>query len=80
MRDRRRARASGRAPGPAGAAFWWIPAILFLTLLPIIGNSRYRTPVDPFLLLLAAVAVLRGSAAWHARKGATAQPLASPRR
>ncbi len=30
------------------------PALLFASVLPILGNSRYRAPVDPFLILLAA--------------------------
>jgi len=35
-----------------------VPALLFASVLPILGNSRYRAPVDPFLILLAAAFVV----------------------
>jgi 4-amino-4-deoxy-L-arabinose transferase-like glycosyltransferase len=33
---------------------WLVPALLLLAVIPLLGSPRYRAPVDPFLLLLAA--------------------------
>jgi 4-amino-4-deoxy-L-arabinose transferase-like glycosyltransferase len=35
-------------------SLWWCPAVLVLSTLFILGTTRYRSPADPFLLLLAA--------------------------
>jgi 4-amino-4-deoxy-L-arabinose transferase-like glycosyltransferase len=37
--------------------FWLFPLLLWLSVAIAIGATRYRTPVDPFLVLLAACAV-----------------------
>jgi 4-amino-4-deoxy-L-arabinose transferase-like glycosyltransferase len=37
---------------------WLVPALLLLPALAIYGLARYRAPVDPFLVMLAAVAVM----------------------
>ena len=37
--------------------FWLFPLLLWLSVAIAIGATRYRTPVDPFLILLAACAV-----------------------
>lgn len=50
-------RAARRVPW----AFWACPAVLVLSGLPFIGAARYRSPADPFLLMLAALAVLAAS-------------------
>jgi len=43
---------------PRGPAFvWLVPTLLFAAILPIIGAPRYRAPIDPFLLLLGALAI-----------------------
>ncbi|HEX2084317.1 MAG TPA: glycosyltransferase family 39 protein [Solirubrobacteraceae bacterium] len=36
--------------------FWLFPVLLWLSVAIAIGATRYRTPVDPFLILLAACA------------------------
>ncbi|HEV2814608.1 MAG TPA: glycosyltransferase family 39 protein [Solirubrobacteraceae bacterium] len=38
---------------------WLFPVMLWLGVAIAIGATRYRTPVDPFLILLAALAVVR---------------------
>jgi len=43
---------------PSGPAFLWlVPAVLLLVAIPVAGLPRYRLPADPFLLLLAAIAI-----------------------
>lgn len=36
---------------------WAVPVVLFLSVVPLLGPPRYRVPVDPFLAVLAAVAL-----------------------
>ena len=51
--DRRSRRTLGEAP-------WWLwlfPAILFASVVLLFGNPRHRTEFDPFLVLVAAVAL-----------------------
>jgi hypothetical protein len=53
-------RARGRLP--AGPAFLWlVPILMLAAAVPISGGARYRAPLDPFLALLAAIAL---AAAW----------------
>ena len=49
-----------RRAGPARApAFvWLVPALNILPALLIYGIARYRAPVDPFLVMLAAIAIV----------------------
>lgn len=43
---------------PSGPTFLWlVPTLLLLVAIPIAGLPRYRLPADPFLLLLAAIAI-----------------------
>ncbi|MEV4422380.1 glycosyltransferase family 39 protein [Patulibacter sp. NPDC049589] len=46
----------GRDRGPLW--LWLVPVVLFLGVVPLLGPPRYRIPVDPFLAILAAVALL----------------------
>jgi Dolichyl-phosphate-mannose-protein mannosyltransferase len=53
---------AGAATAAARAAprwVWLIPVLLWLSVAIVIGSTRYRTPVDPFLILLAACALAR---------------------
>ena len=52
------ARATRRAP----LGLWLAPALLWLATVPLLGESRLRAPIDPFLVLLAAVGL---TAAWR---------------
>jgi 4-amino-4-deoxy-L-arabinose transferase-like glycosyltransferase len=59
--------AARRAP----PALWGCPVVIFLSSLLFIGTTRYRSPADPFILMLAA---LGGQAAWtrlRARRAGT---------
>ena len=41
---------------PRGPLFLWlVPVLLIALAVPVAGLPRYRTPVDPFLLILAAI-------------------------
>jgi 4-amino-4-deoxy-L-arabinose transferase-like glycosyltransferase len=53
----------------APAWLWAVPALMYLSTAPVVGNPRYRSALDPFLVLGAAAAL-----AWIAerrRGGAT---------
>lgn len=55
-----RRRHPGRAarPIPTGPLFLWlVPILLTLVSVPINGLPRQRTPIDPFILILAAIGV-----------------------
>jgi 4-amino-4-deoxy-L-arabinose transferase-like glycosyltransferase len=41
-------------------SFWITPAILFLGLIVVSGNIRYRAVLEPFLILVAAAALVEG--------------------
>jgi 4-amino-4-deoxy-L-arabinose transferase-like glycosyltransferase len=56
-------RMAGRAP----AAFWACPILMFVSCVPFAGSTRYRSPADPFLLIV--VAVLLGTL-WQRRRAA----------
>ena len=43
--------------------FWLVPALLWLSVAITIGSTRYRTPVDPFVILVAAAGVARRTGA-----------------
>jgi hypothetical protein len=36
---------------------WLVPVFMYVSVVPIHGAFRYRTPLDPFLLMLAAYAI-----------------------
>jgi 4-amino-4-deoxy-L-arabinose transferase-like glycosyltransferase len=38
-------------------AFWLTPLLFVLVTVPTLGTSRYRAPIEPFMVLLAALAV-----------------------
>ena len=41
----------------APAALWGVPVVILLSVLPFAGSTRYRSPLDPFLVMLAAAAL-----------------------
>lgn len=41
-------------------AFWLSPVLLWLISVPFLGTARIRSPIDPFLLILAAIAIVGG--------------------
>ena len=55
--------AARRAPW----AFWACPVLTFLSCVPFAGSTRYRSPSDPFLVVLVAVLL---AAVWERRSGA----------
>ena len=44
-----------RAVRGAPAAVWWFPGVILLAASVLLGLTRYRTPADPFFVLLAAL-------------------------
>jgi 4-amino-4-deoxy-L-arabinose transferase-like glycosyltransferase len=42
----------------APLAFWMCPVVLLLATVFVVGAGRYRSPADPFLVMLAALAVM----------------------
>lgn len=62
-------RAAGRAPG----FVWLVPVLLFLGVVFLVMETpRYRTGVEPFLLMLAALALTEGWTRWGRRPSGTA--------
>jgi 4-amino-4-deoxy-L-arabinose transferase-like glycosyltransferase len=54
-----RSRRDGSRPLPAGPLFLWLtPVLLLLVAAPVNGLPRYRTPADPFILILAAIGLV----------------------
>ncbi len=44
----------------APLALWGCPLAIYLTTAPLLGLTRYRSPADPFLIMLAAAALMHG--------------------
>jgi 4-amino-4-deoxy-L-arabinose transferase-like glycosyltransferase len=67
-------------------AFWGIPLTLYLTGVLVLGLTRGRSPLDPFLLILAAIALhgvnqaMRARAAMRSRKSGAHSRSATPAR
>jgi 4-amino-4-deoxy-L-arabinose transferase-like glycosyltransferase len=58
---------------PRGPVFLWlVPLLMLAGVLPILGTPRYRAPIDPFIVLLAAL----GLVALAARRRAPASSRA----
>lgn len=64
------AAAARRAP----RAIWAFPVLTFLSALFIIGVTRYRSPIDPFVIMLAALALLAPFEPGHGRRAAVGAP------
>ncbi|HTX47718.1 MAG TPA: glycosyltransferase family 39 protein [Solirubrobacteraceae bacterium] len=58
-------RAARRAPW----SFWICPIALLATTVLLIGATRYRTPADPWIVLLAALAVASGAQRRRSARG-----------
>lgn len=84
--------AGGALTRRARAAPWWlwlIPVLMWAGTVPFAVNfSRFRAPIDPFLILLAALAVTAagervaravGGTAWGWGRRAAAEPARRPR-
>jgi 4-amino-4-deoxy-L-arabinose transferase-like glycosyltransferase len=41
----------------APVALWWVPLLVFLSVVFVYGGARYRSPADPFLIALAVLAL-----------------------
>ena len=67
-----------RRSAPPPFFVWAFPIIIFLVTAPITGALRYRTPLDPFLILLAVAGMLFLLAKRSERSGSTAPAARSP--
>jgi 4-amino-4-deoxy-L-arabinose transferase-like glycosyltransferase len=48
-----------RAAVPRGPLFLWlVPATILVVTVPVAGLPRYRAPIDPFVLILAAIGIV----------------------
>ncbi len=47
-----------RATVPVPTFVWLVPVLMLLAVVPVLGAPRYRAPVDPFLVMVAAVGVV----------------------
>jgi len=57
--------------------FWTTPVILFLGIIVVSGNIRYRAVLEPFIVLLASLAVVAGYERWLA-PDAVPEPTTAP--
>jgi 4-amino-4-deoxy-L-arabinose transferase-like glycosyltransferase len=74
-RRHRRIRVAGNAAGDplsATAFVWLIPVLVLLAAALVAGLPRYRLPADPFMLILAALAIERCAVRLAARRGTAA--------
>lgn len=71
VRSRKRPAPAGRIP-PGPVFLWLVPLCLFLVSAPVNGLPRQRTPIDPFILILAAIGMRW---LWD-RRGAGRVPIA----
>lgn len=53
-------------------AVWTAPVLFVVTTVPLLGTFRYRAPLEPFILLLAALGTIRLAGAVRLRQGGTA--------
>jgi hypothetical protein len=56
----------------APSAFWWCPAAILLSTVFFEGLTRYRSPADPFFLMLAALALMEAARRLRRRAAARA--------
>ena len=59
---------------------WAVPVVLWLSVIPFVGETRFRMPIEPFLVLLAAVALsgrqrLREESTWAASSKADSRRM-----
>jgi hypothetical protein len=70
----------------APRSFWGMPLTLYLSGVLVLGLTRGRSPLDPFLLMLAAIALdgayqaIRARAAMRSRKSGAHKRSATPAR
>jgi 4-amino-4-deoxy-L-arabinose transferase-like glycosyltransferase len=68
----------GAAAAPAARrvpwAFWAIPIVVFVSTMFISGSTRYRSPADPFVLMLATLGALAATGWLRARIPRRAAP------
>jgi 4-amino-4-deoxy-L-arabinose transferase-like glycosyltransferase len=55
--------------------FWLTPLLLYLSVISISGDVRYRLPIEPFAICAAAVALV---AAWERLRGRRPEPQPRP--
>ena len=69
-----RGRTGGRRPP---VWLWVVPVLLLLGVTPLLGAPRYRVPLDPFLAILAGVALSAAAQRIGARGACTSRTAAS---
>ena len=60
--------AGGRAVRCAPLAIWGVPLVIFLLAVGLMGSTRYRSPADPFVILLAALGLVAAYEGLSARR------------
>ena len=68
--------AARRAP----AWFWVVPLLLLAGAVVIVGETRFRAPVDPFVVILTALGVARVADRLRGRRSAASPPSPPERR
>jgi hypothetical protein len=58
------------APG----ALWWCPVLILLSTAFFQGSTRYRSPADPFIVMLAALGLVGIREVWGRRRGWRTRP------
>jgi 4-amino-4-deoxy-L-arabinose transferase-like glycosyltransferase len=77
IRARARRRQAARSSGRRRLFVWLVPFLMYVSVVPIQGAFRYRAPIDPFLVMLAAYAAVSLSeyAHWGRARAPTASTL-----
>ncbi|MBV8462734.1 MAG: hypothetical protein JO368_05535, partial [Acidimicrobiales bacterium] len=55
-------------------AVWLTPLLFVLVTIPTLGTSRYRAPIEPFVVLLASVALVWGADRLRGTRGTASNP------
>ena len=59
-------------------AIWLTPVLFVVVTIPTLGNNRYRVPIEPFIVLLATLALDAGYERWRRERGSEAAGVATP--
>jgi hypothetical protein len=68
------------APAARRAPAWvWLVPVLMLSTIAVLATNRFRAPIDPFILMLAALGLLQARSWIERARGPSRQAAPAPR-